>query len=85
MSKENKEIKGQKDGKNEERDIRMPENDVPKEVQHDKSVRNTEKKYDAESPIDPFEESSHDIIDRAQDNIDIDENDVTRDEFPDQS
>jgi len=84
MSKENNDANSKKENDNQERDIRMPENDLPKEVQRDKAVRNTEKEYDAESPIDPFEESSHEITDRAQDNIDLGENDRTRDDLPDQ-
>ena len=63
-----------KESKNEARDIRLPENEESREAQREKSVRNTEKRYEAESPIDPFQDPSEEITDRAEDTIDFAEN-----------
>jgi len=77
MSKENKEA-----GKSQERDIRLPENLESQEELREKAVRNTEKRYEAESPADPYEEPSEEIQDRAQDNIDYAENDMNEEDLP---
>jgi len=72
MSKETKNNK-----ENEERDIRMPENEESQEEQREKSIHNTEKEYEAESPADPYADPDDGITDRAQDNIDPAENDTS--------
>jgi len=77
MSKENKQPQ-----ESQGRDIRLPENPESREEQHEKSVRNTEKRYEAESPADPYDESSEEIQDRAQDNVDYAENDMNEDDLP---
>ncbi len=66
------------------KDIRMPENDLSREEQVEKSTRNADDQYEAESPIDPYQEDYEEITDRAQDNIDAAENDMEQeDEFGD--
>ena len=62
----------------------MPENDLSREEQVEKSTRNADEEYEAESPIDPYQEDYEEITDRAQDNIDAAENDMEQeDEFGD--
>ncbi|HUH17955.1 hypothetical protein [Albibacterium sp.] len=77
MAKENKQPQ-----ESHGRDIRLPKNPESREEQHEKSVKNTEKRYEAESPADPYEEPSEEIQDRAQDNIDYVENDMNEDDLP---
>ncbi|TCK83590.1 hypothetical protein [Albibacterium bauzanense] len=77
MSKENKEAK-----ESQERDIRLPEEADSKEEQRKKSVKNTEKRYEAESPADPYQDPPEEIQDRAQDNIDYAENDMNEEDLP---
>ncbi len=67
------------------KDIRMPENDLSREEQVEKSTRNADEDYEAESPIDPYQEPYEEITDRAQDNIDAAENEMEEDdEFGDE-
>lgn len=67
------------------KDIRMPENDLSREEQVEKSTRNADEEYEAESPIDPYQEPYEEITDRAQDNIDAAENQMEEDdEFGDE-
>lgn len=67
------------------KDIRMPENDLSREEQVEKSTRNADEDYEAESPIDPYQEPYEEITDRAQDNIDAAENQMEEDdEFGDE-
>ena len=67
------------------KDIRMPENDLSREEQVEKSTRNVDEDYEAESPIDPYQEPYEEITDRAQDNIDAAENEMEEDdEFGDE-
>lgn len=67
------------------KDIRMPENDLSREEQIEKSTRNADEDYEAESPIDPYQEPYEEITDRAQDNIDAAENEMEEDdEFGDE-
>ena len=66
-------------------DIRRPENDLSREEQVEKSTRNADEDYEAESPIDPYQEPYEEITDRAQDNIDAAENEMEEDdEFGDE-
>lgn len=67
------------------KDIRMPEKDLSREEQIEKSTRNADEDYEAESPIDPYQEPYEEITDRAQDNIDAAENEMEEDdEFGDE-
>lgn len=67
------------------KDIRMPEKDLSREEQIEKSTRNADEEYEAESPIDPYQEPYEEITDRAQDNIDAAENEMEEDdEFGDE-
>jgi len=67
------------------KDIRMPENDLSREEQVEKSTRNADEDYEAESPIDPYQEPYEEITDHAQDNIDAAENEMEEDdEFGDE-
>jgi|GEM_PF-3009835 len=66
------------------KDIRMPESELSREEQVEKSTRNADEEYEAESPIDPYQEPYEEITDRAQDNIDAGENNLEEeDEFGD--
>lgn len=58
------------------KDIRLPENELSREEQVEKSTRNADAEYEAESPIDPYQEPYEEITDRAQDNIDAAENNM---------
>ena len=62
------------------KDIRMPEKDLSREEQIEKSTRNADEEYEAESPIDPYQEPYEEITDRAQDNIDAAENEMEEDD-----
>lgn len=72
----------QEQNENQDRDIRLPKNEMTKEEQREKVLRNTEKEYEAESPADPYQEPSEEITDRAQDNIDIAGNDIEKKQDP---
>lgn len=77
MSKNQKENEGQNAHESENRDIRMPANELSQEEQREKSTRNTEHTYEAENPGDPYADSYGTLTDRAEDDIDAAENDPT--------
>jgi len=72
----------QKAHDSENRDIRMPENELSQDRQREKSTNNTGRTYEAETPGDPYANSYGGLTDRAEDNIDAAENDISEGDLP---